>query len=126
MYLAVNGNLMRGFELNKNLTAAGGQFLKETTTGPCYRLWSISDRYPAMQRDPDNGSAIALEIWEIDPAGLVDILVNEPSGLTIGRIELADGSSVLGVLGEAYLAAGQIEITAYGGWRMYRMSSQAT
>lgn len=45
--------------------------------------------------------------------------MNEPEGLTIGKIKLADGSEVLGVLAESWLTEGQKEITALGGWRKY-------
>jgi len=48
--LAVNGTLMRGLELNANLTAAGAHFVREAATAPEYRLWSIGDRHPAMLR----------------------------------------------------------------------------
>ena len=37
--LAVNGTLMRGLALNGNLLSAGATFVRETTTGPSYRLW---------------------------------------------------------------------------------------
>ena len=117
--LAVNGTLMRGLELNPNLRAAGGRFKCETKTAPCYRLWSIGGRHPAMQRVPTGGAAIAVEIWSLPPAGLVAILVQEPPGLCVGRVELADGREIPGVLGEAYLCAGQKEITSLGGWRSY-------
>jgi len=120
MLLAVNGTLMRGLELNQNLLAVGGEFVREAQTAACYRLWSIGDRYPAMQRDEQHGVVVSLEVWEITPEGLVRILENEPPGLAIGRILLADGASVLGVLAEAYILAGQAEISAYGGWRAYR------
>ena len=39
--LAVNGTLMRGLPLEKNLLDAGAVFLREAATAPCYRLWSI-------------------------------------------------------------------------------------
>ena len=48
--LAVNGTLMRGLELNPNLLEVGATFVRETTTEPCYRLWSINDRHPGMVR----------------------------------------------------------------------------
>ena len=38
--LAVNGTLMRGLPLEKNLLDAGAFFLREAATAPCYRLWS--------------------------------------------------------------------------------------
>lgn len=116
---AVNGTLMRGFELNRNLTEVGAEFICAAQTAPCYRLWSINDQYPAMQRDEHNGAAIEVEVWQLDPAALVGVLQYEPLGLTLGKVELANGEWVLGVLGEAHICSGQLEITARGGWREY-------
>lgn len=117
--LAVNGTLMRGLALNPNLLAVGATFVCATTTAPVYRLWSIHDQHPAMQRVATGGAAIALEIWAVPVAHLGTILLGEPPGLCVGKVLLADGSSTLGVLGEAWLCAGQREITAWGGWRAY-------
>ena len=117
--LAVNGTLMRGLELNHNLINAGAVFVNETFTAPAYRLWSINDAYPAMQRDEAAGAAIRLEVWEISPAGLFQVLQREPPGLCIGRVEMENGELVFGVLAGPYLCAGQPEITAWGGWRDY-------
>ena len=117
--LAVNGTLMRGLELNGNLLAAGARFVGETTTGPDYRLWSIGDRHPAMIRVREGGAAIALEVWDVPAAGLAQILLQEPPGLCIGKVRLADGEETLGVLGEPALCEGQREITRWGGWRAY-------
>lgn len=117
--LAVNGTLMRGLELNGNLLAAGATFVRETRTAPVYRLWSINDRHPAMVRVASGGAAIALEVWSVPAAGLAEILMAEPPGLSIGKVRLEDGSEVLGVLGEPILCEGQREITAHGGWRGY-------
>jgi hypothetical protein len=117
--LAVNGTLMRGLALNENLRAAGATFLRETTTGRSYRLWSIDDRHPAMIRVAHGGAAIAVEVWEVPAAGLATILLAEPPGLCVGKIRLADGEETLGVLGEPVLCEGQREITEFGGWRAY-------
>lgn len=121
--LAVNGTLMRGLELNGNMVAAGATFVKETATAPIYRLWSIADIHPAMQRVASGGTAIALEVWSVPPAGLVQILQQEPPGLCVGKVKLADGSEVLGVVGEAIACEGNLEITEFGGWRAYVDSS---
>ena len=138
--LAVNGTLMRGFELNGNLIAVNSRFVKEAQTAPCYRLWSINDKHPAMQKvaiggkaiDLEamqkvaiGGKAIDLEIWEVPTGGLARILKQEPPGLCIGKIELSDGEMELGVLGEALLCDGQNEITGFGGWRAYCASKDA-
>jgi gamma-glutamylcyclotransferase (GGCT)/AIG2-like uncharacterized protein YtfP len=117
--LAVNGTLMRGFALNGNLLAAGATFVRETTTGQSYRLWSIDDRHPAMLRVARGGAAIAVEVWEVPAAGVATILLGEPHGLCVGKVRLADGEETLGVLGESVLCEGQREITEYGGWRAY-------
>ncbi len=122
--LAVNGTLMRGLELNPNLLAVGATFVREDATEPCYRLWSIDDRHPAMMRTPGQGAAIAVELWDVPLAGLAKVLLSEPPGLAIGKVALADGTIVLGVLGEPFLCAGRREITEFGGWRAYTASGK--
>jgi len=117
--LAVNGTLMRGLALNGNLLAVGATFVREAKTEPAYRLWSIGDCHPAMLRVRDGGRAIAVEVWEVPLDGLGTLLLQEPPGLCIGRLQLDDGEAVLGVLGEPYLCEGAREITEYGGWRAY-------
>jgi len=117
--LAVNGTLMRGLSLNGNLLSVGATFDRHATTIASYRLWSIDDRHPAMVRVSQGGAAIAVEVWQVPPAGLATILLGEPPGLAIGKVRLADGQETLGVLGEPALCEGQREITAYGGWRAY-------
>lgn len=121
--LAVNGTLMRGLELNGNLLEAGAEFVREATTEPAYRLWSINDRHPAMLRVREGGTAIAVEVWAVPLAGLAKILQQEPPGLCIGKVRLSDGAEVLGVLGEPLLCDGQREITEWGGWRSYILHS---
>ena len=116
---AVNGTLMRGLELNGNLLNVGATFVREAKTEPAYRLWSIDDRHPAMLRVTTGGSAIALEVWRVPVAGLATILLQEPPGLCIGKVRLADGEVVLGVLGEPILCENRQEITQWGGWRAY-------
>lgn len=118
--LAVNGTLMRGLELNVNLLQVGATFARETTTAPCYRLWSINDRHPGMIRTTDGeGTGVELEIWDVPPAGLATILGQEPAGLAVGKVLLADGSEVLGVLAEPHLVENQREITELGGWHAF-------
>ncbi len=118
--LAVNGTLMRGLALNDNLVDAGASFLREDATAPCYRLWSIDDRHPAMIRTTDGtGTSVLLEIWDIPLPGLAAVLAKEPAGLAIGKVLLADTTEVLGVVGEPFLVENQREITEFSGWRPY-------
>lgn len=119
IHLAVNGTLMRGLELNGNMQLVKASFVREALTEPTYRLWSIADRYPAMQRVSGEGQTIAVEVWAVPIAGIATLLTLEPPGLSIGKVRLSDGEEVLGVLGEAIACEGQTDITAWGGWRAY-------
>lgn len=123
---AVNGTLMQGLELNRNLIAVGATFIREATTEPAYRLWSIDDRYPAMLRVRQGGAAIAVEVWKVPAEGLATILLQEPPGLCIGKVRLSDGEVVLGVLGEPICCENKHEITQWGGWRAYINAQKVT
>ncbi|NEQ44209.1 MAG: glutamyl-tRNA amidotransferase [Leptolyngbya sp. SIOISBB] len=120
--LAVNGTLMRGLALNPNLLNVGATFDRETQTESAYRLWNIDDQYPAMIRVAAGGVAIAVEVWHVPLAGLGIVLGQEPPGLAIGKVKLANGEVVLGVIGEPLTVEGHQEITQFGGWRAYQAS----
>jgi len=122
--LAVNGTLMRGLELNPNLLAVRATFLREDQTVPTYRLFSIGDRHPGMYRVAAGGIAVAVEVWTVPVEGLASILIKEPAGLSIGKVELASGEEMLGVLAEPILCEGQREISQFGGWRAYRADAE--
>ena len=124
--LAVNGTLMRGLELNANMISAGATFVREASTVPAYRLWSINDRHPAMVRVASGGVSVTVEIWAVPPEGLAKILLQEPPGLCIGKVRLSDGEELLGVLGEPLLCDGQRDITQHRGWRAYIASTKGT
>ena len=49
----------------------------------------------------------------VPAAGLGAILLQEPPGLSIGKVKLANGEEVLGVLAEPILCEGQREITSF-------------
>lgn len=120
--LAVNGTLMRGLALERNLLDVGAVFCREAQTAACYRLWSVRDEYPAMLRvapgDPA-GASIAVEIWSVPAGGLAAILAGEPAGLSVGKVRLLDGQEVFGVIAEPIAVDQMREITCYGGWRAY-------
>jgi hypothetical protein len=120
--LAVNGTLMRGLALNGNLLAVGATFVREAFTAPVYRLWSIGDRHRAMMRVRAGGVAVAVEVWAVPAAGVSAVLMEEPPALAIGKVVLADGAELLGVVGEPWLCEEGLEITMFGGWRQYLAS----
>lgn len=118
--LAVNGSLMRALPLNKNLLAVDAEFVREATTSNQYRMWSVNDQYPAMQRDSNGGQKIQVEIWRMTRHALVKLLESEPPGLCLGKVELADNQWLFGILGEKFICQEMEEITQWGGWRKYR------
>jgi hypothetical protein len=77
-----------------------------------------------MQRDANQGSEIALELWEISLERLINVLNNEPCGLCMGKVELQDGDWVFGILGENFICKDRLEITQWGGWRNYQDRKQ--
>jgi hypothetical protein len=120
MLMAVNGTLMRGQPTNHIMLEAGAKFAEDARSAPVYRLWNVADKHPAMLRDEQGGASISLELWEIDPARIMEVFEKEPSGLVIGRVLLDNGKTVAGILAEPYILAGSQEITQYQGWREYQ------
>ncbi|PZW42154.1 allophanate hydrolase [Humitalea rosea] len=109
------GAHMSGLPLNGQVTALGGRLVGAAATAPCYRLFDLGSR-PGLLRDP-GGAAIEGEIWALPTSAIGALLVQVPSPLGFGRVEMADGAAVLGFLAEAAGVAGAPEITALGGWR---------
>ena len=120
MIIAVNGTLMKGHAANNLMIEACAEFVRDARTAPCYRLWNVANKHPAMMRDEQYGASISLELWEINPEKTIDLLGKEPPGLVLGRILLDDGSLVMGILSEPYILTGCEEITHYLGWREYQ------
>lgn len=119
MQLFVNGTLMRGEALHRNLI--GCNFLLEARTAPCYRLFLMGDgSYPGMIRASHSGACIAGELYYVPDARVQEIFAREPPHLYLGEVELEDGSHVEGVLCDPEAAPKHPEITGYGGWRGWR------
>lgn len=117
--MGVNGTFMRGMELNYYVTDLGGTFVREARTNDCYRMWSIYDIHPAIMRTPGEGTNLDLEIWSVPKKNLPKLLDTAPTGLTLGKVHLDDGSYVFGLLAEPFIVDGQFEITQYASWREY-------
>ena len=119
--LVVCGGHMQGLPLNKELVSLGGQFLKKTSTAAAYHLYALNGfnpPRPGLARD-QSGKAIDVEVWTLPLAAMGAFLSNIPPPLTIGSIELADGSWKKGFLCEPYALKTALNITQFGGWRTY-------
>ncbi|WP_413662099.1 hypothetical protein ACG1BZ_12540 [Microbulbifer sp. CNSA002] len=117
--IAVNGPLMRGLELDKNLIQNNATFVREAKTEAIYRMWAIKGEYPSMQRVRTGGTWFKVEIWSLPKASLIEVLNLEATGLTLGKVVLENGGQVLGILGENYLTQQQEDISRFHGWRNY-------
>lgn len=121
MAVALVGAHMTGLPLNPQIAGLGGRFLQRTTTAPRYRLFRLAGPPPArpgMIRD-DSGAAIEVEVWAMPLPQIGAFLSLIPSPLGLGKVELADGTLVVGFLAESAGVIGAEEITSYGGWRAY-------
>jgi allophanate hydrolase len=113
------GAHMSGLKLNRQITALGGRFLRESATVAGYRLFALGER-PGLLRDA-TGGAIAGEVWAVPRAAIGALLAQVPAPLGFGEVLLQDGPC-LGFLAEAAGVADAIDITTFGGWRAYLAS----
>lgn len=117
--LFVNGTLMQGLALNRNLD--GAEFLGAVRTAPIYRLYSIDDVHPGMYQVLENGVSVAGELYRVPPDVLARVEAGEPPNLYRGPVLLADGRLVQGILYPRDLAEGRHrDISEHGDWRVYR------
>ena len=116
--LFVNGTLMRGLALHKNLD--GANFLGEFHTLPIYRLYSIDDIHPGMFEVEEGGVSVAGEMYRMSDEISQQVKNGEPSGLYFGDIKLNNGSTVKGVLFPREAAESDYkDISNFGDWRAY-------
>jgi allophanate hydrolase len=113
---------MSGLPLNAQLTSLGGEFVKATTTSPNYQLFKLNGfnpPRPGLLRVAENGSEIALEIWQLPIESYGKFVAGVPSPLGFGTLSLVDGSQVQGFMCEAYATQDAIDISHLGGWRNF-------
>jgi allophanate hydrolase len=122
--VVVVGHHLAGQPRNGELTSRGGVLLEATTTAADYRLLRVEGPLPvpALRYSPGDGAAIEVELWQLPAAALPGFLAGLPEVLALGRVQLADGRTVPGLVGDAAALAGTTgravtDITAAGGWR---------
>lgn len=126
--LFVNGTLMRGLPLHKNMGDA--EFLGEYRTEPRFRLYSINDVHPGMYRLEDGeagGVPVVGELYYVNDDTWKQIEAGEPANLYRGKVTLENGREVFGILYPRKLAEGRHrDISKYGDWRRYMESARGT
>lgn len=122
IHVAVCGAHMTGLPLNPQLLALNATFVQATYTAANYKLFALNGFTPArpgLVRVTTEGSAIALEIWQMPIENYGKLVTAVPAPLGFGTLTLADGSLVNGFLCEAYATVNAIDISHFGGWRSY-------
>jgi allophanate hydrolase len=123
--IAVVGSHMSGLPLNRELTELGGRFEWSDRTAPLYRFFVMAGGppyRPGLVRVGADGAAIELEVWSLPSEKVGAFLRRIPAPLGLGRVSLADGSTVIGFLCESHATEGARDITRLGGWRTYLRS----
>ncbi|MFF2851439.1 allophanate hydrolase [Streptomyces sp. NPDC058001] len=117
--LAVVGAHLTGQPLNPQLLALGARWERTTRTAPVYRLHALATTppKPGLVYVGPGGAPIEAEVWRLPAEGLGRLAAALPRPMTIGRVELADGTSVPGFLCEPAALDDAEDITAHGGWR---------
>ncbi|MCX4861689.1 allophanate hydrolase [Streptomyces canus] len=119
--LAVVGAHLTGQPLNPQLLALGARLDRTTTTAPVYRLHALrtTPPKPGLVHVGEGGAAIEAEVWRLPAEGLGRLLTALPRPMTLGSVQLADGTEVPGFLCEPSALADAEDITSFGGWRSY-------
>jgi allophanate hydrolase len=123
--VAVCGAHLAGLPLNPQLTERGATLRHRTRTASCYRFYALPGgppRRPGLVRVGAGGGAIEVEVWSVPAAQFGSFVAGIPAPLGIGRIQLADGTTVAGFLCEQYAVDDAEDITNSGGWRNWLRS----
>lgn len=108
------------------MTERNAYLLKTTTTASDYRFYALRNTTPpkpGLVRTPGFvGAGIEVEVWAMPEAQFGGFVAAIPPPLSIGTVELCDGSQVKCFLCEPYAVEGSVEITSFGGWGKNRAS----
>jgi allophanate hydrolase len=118
--LAVVGAHLSGLPLNHQLTGRGARLVQSTRTAAGYRLFALpgtTPPKPGLVRDAEASGGIEVEVWDLDTAAFGSFVAEVPPPLSIGTVELADGTQVHGFLCEFHATHGAQDITSHGGWK---------
>ena len=120
--LAVVGAHLAAMPLHWQLTSRQATLVRRCKTAPAYRLYAMAGSVPpkpALVHVGDGGSAIEVEVYELDVEAFGSFVAEVPAPLAIGTVTLDDGSEVKGFVAEPRALTGAEDITSLGGWRAY-------
>jgi allophanate hydrolase len=119
--LVVVGAHLTGLPLNEALTSRGARFVRECRTAASYRLVDLggTPRRPGLVPVREGGATVSGELWLLPPAHIGSFLATVVPGLSLGPVQLDDGTAPVGFLCDSVAAGGGEDITGHGGWRTY-------
>jgi allophanate hydrolase len=121
--LAVAGAHLTGEPLNGQLVRLGGELHARGRTAGGYRMYAVDGALPrpGLLRDAGGpAEGLEIEVWDLPPAGLGELLGTVAAPLALGPVDLDDGSVVPGFLTVPAGVDATRDITRFGGWRRYR------
>lgn len=126
--LVVCGAHMSGLPLNHELTTLGAIFKRMGRTADKYRLYALAGGPPFRPGllKIEKGAAIDVEVWAMPRASVGNFLAGIPQPLSLGTIDLEDGTQAHGFLVEAAGVQGAEDITHLGSWRAFLQSREET
>ena len=121
--LAVAGAHLTGEPLNGQLVALGGRLHARARTAGGYRMYQVPGALPRpglVRAAGGPATGLEVEVWDVPPHGLGELLPTVAAPLALGPVELADGSVVPGFLTDPAGVDPGLDITHHGGWRRFR------
>ncbi len=121
------GAHMRGLPLNHQIVSLGGRFSRSVTTAPRYRMHAVPGpvERPGVSEasGAEAGAAIGGELWLLSTAALGSLVATITHPMTLGPLELDDGSIVTGF---GCSSPSGDDITHFGSWRDFLARRSAT
>jgi allophanate hydrolase len=118
--VAVAGAHLTGQPANAELVRLGGILHSRARTATGYRMYTVDGLFPrpGLVRGEGPGG-IEVEVWDLSPAAVGDLVATIAAPLHLGPLVLDDGASVLGFVADSACADPTRDITGHGGWRSY-------
>lgn len=121
--LAVFGAHLRGQPLHHQLEELGARYVADIRTAAAYRLFSLPTDPPkpglVPARPDESGRSIHGELYRLPHSALGRLLAELPAPMSLTRVTLDSGESVVGFGCTSDALAGAEDITDHSDWRLY-------
>jgi allophanate hydrolase len=116
--VVVFGAHLTGMPLNPELTGLGARYAGQVRTAAAYRMYALeADPPKPLVVRTGEGSSLPGERWLLSPAALGRFLTALPAPMSLGKVELDDGTWATGFV--ANTPEGE-DISGAGGWKAWR------